>query len=424
MMENRKAVPLHLSKGVVRHVARSVLEPLGACLVSIDGRNRILSVFPRVGHGSGFSRDELVGKDFDEAFRGGVSRIGMRSGSIQEVSTVTAADGTRRTFEIRNPSPREECFKTLYPEASSFRIVSELPSRSAGDAASRGTRETDERGLLDRAFRLEALNHRLIRRTKRLRNDLKTLEQRNRRNVKEMNLAVELQKCLLPKSYPDTPNISFTHRYIPLAMVGGDFFHIVKLDEDRVGVLISDVSGHGIAPAFITAMVRSSFDYLYPKMGDPASVMHALNEEFSKIIETDHFITAFYAIFDFSAMTCSYCNAGHPPQIIMRTDGSAIELPPTDPIIGMIDDREFSNAEIAILPGDLLCFFTDGIIEARDAGDRMFGAEGIMRVARASSGMTLDDTANTLLTELIQFMKDPCFDDDITLVLAQITEEL
>ncbi len=405
------------ARSVAKRVARSILSSLGACLVALDSKGRILSVFPRAGHGRGYTHDDLVGKDFDSVFRGSASRVGMRSGNVQEITTVEDPDGKNRTFELRGV-PSQNAFKEgLARDAAEFKLVSELPSRPTGAT----TRETDERPSLTGISRLEELNRRLVRKTRRLKRELETLERRNRRNVKEMNLAVDLQKSLLPKSYPDTPHVTFTHRYIPFASVGGDLFSIVALDDDRIGFLLSDVSGHGVAPAFITAMVRSSFDYLHQKNPDPAALMGELNREFSKIIETDHFITAFYAVFDFKAMTMRYSNAGHPPQLLFRADGRAIELGPTDPIIGMIDDHVFREAEAALEPGDLLCFYTDGIVESRDAADEMFGIGGVKRVVGSRPGLSLDETADTLLAELIQYMKDPSFDDDITLVLAQIT---
>jgi serine phosphatase RsbU (regulator of sigma subunit) len=239
-----------------------------------------------------------------------------------------------------------------------------------------------------------------------------------------MNLAVELQKSLLPKSYPDMDLVGFTHRYIPLAMVGGDFFDIVKLSDDLVGVMISDVSGHGIAPAFITAMLKSSFDYLISADTGPAQVMTRLNEEFSKIINTDHYVTAFYAIFDFGSMTCRYCNAGHPPQLLAHTDGSFTEMGPDNPIIGMLDSFGYRDECVPFRNGDVLCFYTDGVLEARAGDGSLFGLEGIKRsVAKAFNG-SLDDMADGMITDLIHYMKDPYFEDDITILLGQVIDSL
>lgn len=244
------------------------------------------------------------------------------------------------------------------------------------------------------------------------------LERRNKQSIREMNLAVEMQKSMLPRTYPATPYFSCTHRYIPMAMVGGDYFDIFQIDERRFGIMISDVSGHGIAPAFITAMIKSTFDYLKTVSPMPAHAMRSLNEEFSKVITTNHYVTVFYGILDFNTFSIQYCNAGHPGQLIAHVDGSFTEMKTLgNPIIGLMDDFEFKEGEAEFHPGDIFCFFTDGIIESRGAHDAMFGVDGIKQVITETSSLSLDTIADTILTELIQFMENPVFEDDITLFL-------
>jgi len=251
------------------------------------------------------------------------------------------------------------------------------------------------------------------------------LERRNKQSIREMNLAVEMQKSMLPRSYPDTSYFSCTHRYIPMAMVGGDYFDIFQIDEYRFGIMISDVSGHGIAPAFITAMIKSTFDYLKTKYTHPSKVIRSLNEEFSKVITTNHYVTAFYGILDFKKYSIEYCNAGHPGQLIAHVDGSFTEMKTLgNPIIGLMDDFNYRDTLEEFHPGDIFCFFTDGIIESRGAHEKMFGIEGIKHVLLENSSLSLDTIADTILTELIQFMENPVFEDDITLFLLGTDSEM
>lgn len=244
------------------------------------------------------------------------------------------------------------------------------------------------------------------------------LERRNKQSIREMNLAVEMQKSMLPRSYPNTQYFSCTHRYIPMAMVGGDYFDIFQIDEYRFGIMISDVSGHGIAPAFITAMIKSAFDYLKIKHTHPSTVIQSLNEEFSKVITTNHYVTAFYGILDFKKYSIEFCNAGHPGQLIAHVDGSFTEMKTLgNPMIGLMDDFNYRDTLAEFHPGDIFCFFTDGIIESRGANEKMFGIDGIKHVLLENSSFSLDIIADTILTELIQFMENPVFEDDITLFL-------
>ncbi len=299
------------------------------------------------------------------------------------------------------------------------------PSTLIGQSlASTVTGASYEKAELDRFRQTEGVNRKLKQRIKRLEREMSTMESRNRQMMADLNLAVELQKSLLPKSYPNQDLVSFTHRYIPMAMVGGDFFDIIALPGNRTGVMISDVSGHGVAPAFITAMIKSTFDYLAVREEGPAEVITKLNAEFSKIIETEHYVTACYAVFDFTSMTCSFCNAGHPPQLLAHPDGKFTEMEANNPIVGMLDDYTFEESTIPFAGGDILVFYTDGIIESHTDDDSMFGLEGLERSIASTLSDSLDSMADSIITDLIAQLKYSAFEDDITLLLGQAIESL
>lgn len=385
--------------------------------MALDDKGAIRGILPEDRPFPALSMPDLLGRTVASALKADFVRVFDGRDSWDEIGYFVDGGGDRRPYHIRRFAGRGHPFAPLFPGATSFIIASPISAYGSLESM-------HEQSLATHARELEAMNRTLVQRTKKLKEAMAVLEARNRQNIKEMNLAVELQKSLLPKSYPDTELLSFTHRYIPMAMVGGDFFDIVKLAEDRIGVMISDVSGHGIAPAFITAMIRSSFDYLVSADRAPSKVIGMLNEEFAKIIDTDHFVTAFYAVFDFSTMTCTYCNAGHPPQILAHADGSFSELAPTNPIIGMLDSFEFHDDEVPFRYGDVVCFYTDGVIESQDVNGAMFGTDGIKKAIAAAQNDSLDGLADRLITDLIQFMKDPYFEDDITILLGQVIGSL
>lgn len=406
-----------------------LLKPLKGFLAALDRDEGIVGVLPDREALPGLGAAELVGLPLGKALRADFVRVFDGRDGWDEIGYFHDGRGERAPYQVHRfkPAPAEPaagaepplgaCFASLFPEAADFLLAAPIPAYDSLENAHKST-------LASHARELEVMNQKLTRRTRRLKKAMDVLEARNRQIIKEMNLAVELQKSLLPKAYPETELVSFTHRYIPLAMVGGDFFDIVGLPDDRIGVLISDVSGHGIAPAFITAMIRSSFDYLAPYESSPAKVIRRLNQEFAKIIDTDHVVSAFYAILDLKRMRCSYCNAGHPAQIIARADGGFVELGPGNPIIGMMDDFDFADEEIELGYGDSLCFYTDGIVEARDGEGRFFGVEGICRSMAASAGDGVEGMADRLITDLIDFMKDPYFEDDVTVLFARIIDSL
>ena len=386
-------------------------------LLSLAEDGTVLNFLPPEYPLLGRDRDGVLGQKLDALYKANYVRVFDGKDSWNEIVYLEGADAKPRPFGVRRIPADREPLHTQAPEAREHLLVNELLIYGALE-------DLHERTLAEHAQELEAVNEKLKRQTHKLRKALEILESRNRQMIKELNLAVELQKSLLPKSYPDTPSAVFTHRYIPLAMVGGDFFALSRMEGDRVGVLIADVSGHGVAPAFITAMIRSLFDYLHPRELSPSVVIRRINEEFAKIVNTDHFVTAFYGIFDFEAMTCTYCGAGHPPQLIVHSDGGVTRMGSEDPIIGMLEDCEYHDHSVPLAGGDLLCFYTDGVQEARNSKDEMFGVRGIEETVIRHLNSDLEAVADALITGVIQFMKDPFFEDDITVVLGQVIESL
>lgn len=110
--------------------------------------------------------------------------------------------------------------------------------------------------------------------------------------------------------------------------------------------------------------------------------------------------------------------------MLAHRDGTFTELEATNPIIGMLDDFEYEECVVPFSGGDIFCFYTDGVIEARAANEQLFGVEGIKRSVAASMNESIDGMADNLLTDLIQFMKDPYFEDDITMLFGQTIESL
>ncbi|MBU0928633.1 MAG: PP2C family protein-serine/threonine phosphatase [Spirochaetes bacterium] len=397
-----------------------LLSLLGAgrsTMISLDSKDVITGVLPSDRPFAGREPASLTGKPFASAMKADFVRVFDGRDGWDEFGYFADGSGERIPHLVRRFEGASQPFSGLFPPSARFILASPL-------AAYASLEDMHERAGAQHERELEEINRKLKRRSRKLKKAIGILETRNRQMIADLNLAVELQKSLLPKSYPDSDLISFTHRYIPMAMVGGDFFDIVKLSDHEIGVMISDVSGHGVAPAFITALIKSSFDYLVAKESGPAAVISRLNEEFSKIIETDHYVTACFAVFDFDAMLCRYCNAGHPPQLLAHADGSFTELPANNPIIGMLDDYEYEEAEVQFAGGDVICFYTDGIMEARDGDDALFGVEGVKASVAAALNESLDGMADRLITDLIQFMKDPYFEDDITMLFGQVIESL
>jgi len=276
----------------------------------------------------------------------------------------------------------------------------------------------------ERAVELESANEMLQKQALELKHTLEELEKKNRQIVEELSLASELQKSLLPKEFPADLPLDFAHKYIPYAYIGGDFFDIVRLDKSKIGIIIADVSGHGVSSAFITTMFKSQFDIFGPKSLSPAETLANLNREFTSMIHTEHYITAFYSIIDTENMVCTYCNAGHPNQLLFRDSGEVVELSTMGFFLGMFEGIEYEDKTINLESGDRILYNTDGIIETTNAEGEQFGKENIIKVMRDNKDNDLETVSNNLLSEIMMYMSDPTFQDDITILLTEVIETL
>ncbi|MBN2440069.1 MAG: PP2C family protein-serine/threonine phosphatase [Spirochaetales bacterium] len=249
------------------------------------------------------------------------------------------------------------------------------------------------------------------------------LQNRNEEWINELNLANKLQKSLLPRDILHDLPINFAHKYLPQAYIGGDFYDIIKFNKNKIGIIIADVSGHGAAAAFITAMLKSALNHCSQEEASPACLLSRLNEEFYNNIR-DHYITAFYAIIDIAAMRCIYCNAGHPKQLLLHKDGKIDELKTSGFFIGMFRNIILEERIISLTPGDRIVFYTDGLTDARNQKDEKFGLKRLKTYLKDENQSDIIQLSNFILTKVILHMKENRFPDDITLLIAEIIEDI
>ncbi len=275
-----------------------------------------------------------------------------------------------------------------------------------------------------RALELATANELLQDQAKELKATLSRLDGANRQLVDELNLASELQKSLLPRSYPDDVPLEFSHKFIPLNSIGGDFFDVLRLDDRTLAMVIADVSGHGVGPALVTAMFKSSFGLQSKGLRSPAALMAALNAELGGILTTGHYVTAFAAIIDVESLEMRYCSAGHPNQLIFKADGESRELATMGFLLGMMADMDYEEKSLVLDPGDTLVFFTDGVIESPDAKGELFGREGIQRSVSGRMGSGVGELSDGLFSDLLSWTEGTEASDDITILMAQVIESL
>jgi sigma-B regulation protein RsbU (phosphoserine phosphatase) len=235
----------------------------------------------------------------------------------------------------------------------------------------------------------------------------------------ELAIAREIQASILPSSSPELKNLRITAAYRPMTAVAGDFYEFIPLDENRVGVFVADVSGHGVPAALIAAMIKVALQSVVPCAHDPREVLRGLNRILSGQLH-DQFVTAAYLFVDTHNGNALYSAAGHPP--LIRSRGSKLERIESNGIVfGVMPAPDYPVCEMTISPGDRFLLYTDGVIEPENASGDSFGHCKLDQVIRNNESRPPFELVNQLLLEMRQWQPVSMpQQDDITLIVVDI----
>lgn len=236
---------------------------------------------------------------------------------------------------------------------------------------------------------------------------------------RERRIADALQEALITPP-EDIPGIRTAYVYRPAsqaANVGGDFYDVFAIDEDRAGVLIGDVSGKGLEAAQLTSLARNGVRSYGYECDDPAVVLEKVNRLLHRSTRTDAFATIFFGVLQPSTGLLRYCSAGHPAAIVARADGSTALLATTSPIVGAFAEVRFVQQTTSLREGDVLILYTDGITEGRRDGE-FYGEARVVDSARELAGTPLEALPQALLEKAETFASRGLSDDTVVLCLA------
>jgi serine phosphatase RsbU (regulator of sigma subunit) len=241
---------------------------------------------------------------------------------------------------------------------------------------------------------------------------------------KELQIANQIQSSILPREVPRLAGLEIAARYVPMSAVAGDFYDFLVLDERHIGILVADVTGHGVPAALIASMLKVAFAGQTAHSDDPAAVLAGLNRALCGKFE-EHFVTAAYVFVDLEKLALRYAGAGHPPLLhASRANGRARkarsrEVEANGLMLGLFPDATYSSLEIQIDPGDRIVLYTDGILESMNTAREEFGKSRLKNFLDASVS-SASHLADTLLIELRRWSGTDlgrAQDDDITLLV-------
>lgn len=210
---------------------------------------------------------------------------------------------------------------------------------------------------------------------------LRALEQE--RLEREMHLAAEIQRQILPKGAPQVPGYQLAGWNRPARQVGGDYYDMFPTRGGRIGLVVGDVSGKGIPAALMVSTLHSALRLLLDQTGIGPPLLEKLNKHILESSMPNKFITMFLAELDPASGRLLFVNAGHNPALLLRVDGQVEELGSSGVPLGLLPGSRYQAREVTIEPGDLLCIYSDGITEAESVAEEEYGMERLSDVLRA-----------------------------------------
>ena len=237
----------------------------------------------------------------------------------------------------------------------------------------------------------------------------------------EMALARNIQSRLLPKTMPDLPNILIHGVNVPSKQVGGDYFDIISIDNNYLGLTIADVSGKGMGAALLMSNLQASLQSLITEGYSLDKLVGRINNVIYQNTDPEKYITFFYGKLDKNTLSMDYVNAGHNPPYLLHKDGTIEELIKGGIILGMMPDMPYEIGSCQLSKGDMLMLFTDGVTETMTLDDVEYEESRLIDFLK-KTGLTKnpEEINNDLIIELEQFSAGAPQNDDITILTLQV----
>ncbi len=241
---------------------------------------------------------------------------------------------------------------------------------------------------------------------------------------KELETARQIQLSILPTYIPKSPGLDIAARYIPMTAVAGDFYDFIFVDDKHIGILVADVSGHGMPAALIASMLKIAFAAQASLAAEPEKVLSGLNQALCGKFQ-HHYVTAAYVYFDMERRTLTYAGAGHPPLLLWGPSRDGVQdVVENGLFLGKFDFATYTAVEVPLLLGDRILLYTDGIPETENHAQVAFGDERFRQFLVAAQNTSVDQFADALLADVSHWSErgpGEDLDDDITMVAVHVT---
>jgi sigma-B regulation protein RsbU (phosphoserine phosphatase) len=231
---------------------------------------------------------------------------------------------------------------------------------------------------------------------------------------KELEIAKRIQLSILPGEFPASENFRVAARYVPMTSVAGDFYDFITANDNSTGLLIADVSGHGVPAALIASMVKLAATAQRPKADDPSGLLSGMNAALFGNTQ-NQFVTAAYVHLDSEARELRYSAAGHPPMLLLR-NGQVKPVEENGLMLAAFDFATYSTAVHRLESGDRLLLYTDGIVEAANTSGEFFGQDALGELLRKTAESAPKDAVDRIFSAVQEWAVSQ--DDDLTVLVC------
>jgi phosphoserine phosphatase RsbU/P len=304
--------------------------------------------------------------------------------------------------------------------ASADRLLIAVPVSIKNDMYGVMLVEEAENGQRFRARRIEIINGIAQQAALAIQNDLLQQEMVVRERLEtEVQLARQIQQTFIPQSLPTHESWQFAARWRTARQVGGDFYDVIELPGNRIGLFIADVADKGMPAALFMALTRTLLRAAVLEMNSPVDVLRRVNDQLLPDTRQGMFVTAVYGVLDTVSGEFTFVNAGHNPPFWAKKSGGIEKLSRTAIALGVIEQPDMRERTVCLSEGDLLLLYTDGLTEAFSPDGDMFGDSRLVEALSAASSQTADEVLDFVEERVNQFIGTLPLGDDMTMLAAR-----